>query len=166
MNLVLTDETTAVVSVIQGDVVVLSDSDINGSIATLGVVETTTIVSAGEQGPPGINGLNGAGAVEYAFAFGDATPANIVSVPSGKMVYRVGLHINQAFDGVGAQITVGDALDQDRLMTAIENDPTMVGSHETSPAFSYGSDTNVTITIVPGAGASQGAGLLTLYVQQ
>jgi hypothetical protein len=78
----------------------------------------------------------------------------------------VQIHIRVPFDGIGAALTVGDAGDTDRLMAAADNDPTAVGSYTTTPAYAYGSDTGLTLGITPGAGASQGAGVLVLYIQQ
>jgi hypothetical protein len=124
------------------------------------------VVSVGEQGPPGRDGMNGSGGLEYAFAYGDATPAVIVTAPAGKIIYGVEVHIVEPFNGVGASIIVGDAGDPDRLMAAHENEPSLVGANETNPAYKYATDTPVRLTINPGAGASQGSGLLTLNIQQ
>lgn len=127
------------------------------------------VVAAGQQGPAGATGPAGppgAAAVEIAFAYGDATPVALTTVTAGKLVYGVDIHIRTPFDGSGAALTVGDAGDMARLMAANENDPTAVGSYTTTPAYAYGSDTGLTLSITPGAGASQGAGILVLYIQQ
>jgi len=127
------------------------------------------VVAAGQQGPAGATGPAGppgAAAVEIAFAYGDATPVALTTATAGKLVYGVDIHIRTAFDGSGAALTVGDAGDTARLMAANENDPTAVGSYTTTPAYAYGSDTGLTLSITPGAGASQGAGVLVLYIQQ
>jgi hypothetical protein len=127
------------------------------------------VVAAGQQGPAGATGPAGppgAAAVEIAFAYGDATPVALTTATAGKLVYGVDIHIRTAFDGSGAALTVGDAGDTSRLMAANENDPTAVGSYTTTPAYAYGSDTGLTLSITPGAGASQGAGVLVLYIQQ
>lgn len=133
--------------------------------------EVTRVVTLGTQGPPGAAGVqgppgSGGGAIEINFAFGDATPATLITATAGKIVYGIGVHIRVPFDGVGAQVTVGDAGDLDRLMTAVENDLTSVGSNETNPAYAYGSNTQLLLSITPGAGASQGSGLVTIYIQQ
>ena len=127
------------------------------------------VVAAGQQGPAGATGPAGppgAAAVEIAFAYGDATPVALTTATAGKLVYGVDIHIRTPFDGSGAALTVGDAGDTARLMAANENDPTAVGSYTTTPAYAYGSDTGLTLSITPGAGASQGAGVLVLYIQQ
>lgn len=133
--------------------------------------EVTHVVDIGKQGPPGATGPagppgSGSGVIEINFAFGDATPASLVTALAGKMIYGVKVHVKVPFDGVGAQVTIGDVGDLDRLMMATENDLTSVGSSETNPAFAYGSDTALLLSITPGAGASQGSGLVTLNIQQ
>jgi hypothetical protein len=124
------------------------------------------VVSMGEQGPAGRDGLNGSGGLEYTFAYGDASPVPITTALAGKIVYGVCVHIVVPFNGVGASITIGDAADPDRLMAANENDPSQVGTNETNPAYKFAADTPVLLTINPGAGGSQGSGLITLNIQQ
>ncbi len=127
------------------------------------------VVAAGQQGPQGLvgpQGPAGGAAIEVAFAYGDATPVAAATALTGRLVYGVQIHIRVPFDGIGAALTVGDAGDTDRLMAAADNDPTAVGSYTTTPAYAYGSDTGLTLGITPGAGASQGAGVLVLYIQQ
>jgi hypothetical protein len=126
----------------------------------------TIVVAAGSQGPAGPPGAAGAPAIEMNFAFGDASPAVITLAEAGKVIYNVNLHITVPFDGAGASLTVGDAAEPDRFMKAYENDPTQVGSNETNPAYQYGVGTQVILTIMPGGGASQGAGLVTFVIQQ
>lgn len=111
-------------------------------------------------------GLAGSGGIEFSFAWGDASPRNVTLALTGKLVYGVGVHIEEAFDGVGPQISVGDSANAQRLMPVDKNDPSTVGTYETSPVYMYGSDTFITITIAPGVGATAGKGLLTILIQQ
>ena len=121
-----------------------------------------------------INGLqealdaagSGSGAIEVPFAWGDASPRSVAVATGGKLVYGIGLHISTAFNGVGAQISVGDAGDANRLMAAEQNDPTTAGSYTSNPTHRYGVDTDVLLTINPGAGGSAGNGLLTIFIEQ
>lgn len=149
-----TTETEYVVQAGTTDVVVIVEDN------------TTVIETAAEQGPPGPAGPAGAGGIELAFAWGDASPRTVAVATGGKLVYGVQLHIDTAFDGAGAALTVGDAGDPDRLMSASQNDPAAEGTYTSAPVHRYGSDTTVLLTITPGAGASAGAGLLTLFVEQ
>lgn len=176
---VVTKRVESIVEIQQSDLTVVStDPQRVPSEAGNGVVVTATndavvevqrvetvIVAVGAQGPAGRDGTS-SGALEINFAYGDASPAILTTVPAGKLIYRIGLHIKQPFDGVGAALVIGDSTVNDRLMKADENDPTTVGSNETSPAYAYGSDTVVSLTIIPGAGASTGSGLISLFIEQ
>lgn len=124
-------------------------------------VEILEVAIQGPQGPAGPSG-----AVEIPFAFGDATPKTLMTVPAGKTVYGVGLHIQAAFNGSGAALQIGDAGDPARLMAATHNAPNEASSYLTSPNHLYGAATVLLLTITPGGGASQGAGIVTLQVQQ
>lgn len=140
-------------------------------VLTRDVVERS-IVFGGEQGPPGPAGPTGppgptgAASVEVAFAFGDATPTPVVTALAGKLVYVVELYVKVPFDGTGAQVTIGDAAQLDRLMSATENDLSAVGGNHSTPVHAYGSDTPILLSITPGAGATQGSGVLVLRIQQ
>lgn len=133
--------------------------------------QVTQVVSVGEQGPTGaqgpigLTGPSGGATTEVNFAYGDASPTMLATAVAGKLVYGVGLHIKVPFDGIGATLTVGDAGQADRLMAAGENDVTQVGSNATAPAYVYGVNTAITLSIAPGAGASQGSGTVVLYIQ-
>lgn len=127
-------------------------------------VVVVTVGEAGPRGPQGPAGSSATGA-QMNFAFGDATPVAVTTAFAGKAVYSVEVVITEPFDGVGAAITVGDSAVANRLMTAAENDPAVVGSHTTAPAWVYGVDTPVLLTITPGAGASQGKGVIIVSVQ-
>lgn len=127
-------------------------------------VRDIQIVTVGEVGPRGPAGSSGSD-IEMAFAYGDATPTAIHTATANKIVFSVEVVIAVPFDGVGASVVVGDVSESDRLMHADENAPTIVGSHTTAPAYSYGADTPILLTITPGAGASQGRGLVILRIQ-
>jgi hypothetical protein len=146
----------------QTDLVVLEPT---AELLVLEEPQTIAVVTMGEQGPPGAPGA-GSGAIEINFAYGDATPSQLVVAPAGKLIYSVAIHIRQSFDGTDAALTIGDAANPDQLMAAIENAPALVGSNTTSPAFAYDVDTQLLLSITPGAGASQGAGLVTLIIEQ
>ena len=124
---------------------------------------TVTLINIGLVGPPGPPG--GGAAIEHAFAFGDATPAAVVTAAANKLIYGVTVHIIEPFDGVGAALTVGDAAQPDRLLAANQNDPTSVAAYAATPEHTYLSATPILLSITPGAGATQGKGLLTIELQ-
>lgn len=133
---------------------------------TILTTETVTdILTEGMQGPAGPPGLNGSGGLEFPFSWGDASPRTVMVAAAGKLIYGVQIHISEAFDGAGAELTVGDVGQTDRLMTAGQNDPANTGSYTVAPVHVYGTDTTILLTITPGGGATTGAGLLTLFIE-
>lgn len=104
--------------------------------------------------------------LQMTFGYGDASPADVATAPAGRALLSVRLVILEAFDGIGAALTVGDATVPDRFITASQNAPGVVGLYETTPLFTYGSATNVLLTITPGSGATRGRGLIQLEYAQ
>lgn len=124
-----------------------------------------TVLEVAEQGPSGPPGANGSGGIEFPFAWGDASPRQIMVAAAGKLIYSVQIHISTAFNGVGAALTVGDAALPNRLMDANQSDPGTTGTFTAAPLRKYGAATPLLLTITPGAGASAGAGLLALFIE-
>lgn len=123
--------------------------------------ESIAVVSVGTQGPQGPPG-NGTGRTEVRFDWGDATPKNLLTVTAGKLIEKVAVYVVEAFDGTSPALTVGDAGDTDRLMTAGQVDPAAAGTYEVRPNHQYGTDTVITLSITPGSGASAGSGLVAI----
>ena len=96
------------------------------------------------------------------FAYGDASPKPLLTVPAGGRVLAVRVIIDSPFDGAGAALSVGDAAGPAGLMPAGANDPAVPGTYAAHPAALYATGTALTLAITPGAGASQGTGLVML----
>ena len=78
------------------------------------------------------------------------------NISEGCKVTSVTVTTNIAFNDNTAEVTVGDAGDNERLMTADENDLLDVFSYESTPSYVYGAgDTDVYAYLSPGT-ASQG----------
>ena len=119
----------------------------------------------GADGADGSAGANGDGQYPtVSFAFGDASPAIVMTVnpASAAEVALVQVEIEEAFDGVGAQIAFGTVADPDSLMRADQNDPSELAVYETSPRVRLAGGEQLQLTITPGAGASQGRGKIIL----
>ena len=113
------------------------------------------------QGPPGVSNDGSYPAVS--FNYGDASSVILVltsSAPSEIML--VSLQIEQAFNGLGAQLMLGTLADPDLIMSATDNAPSVVATFEVSPRVELPAGTEVFLTIVPGTSASQGAGQIVL----
>lgn len=99
------------------------------------------------------------------FAWGDATPAVVGTIPAGRLVETVELAITTAFNGSSPALRVGRTGALDELMAAAQNDPTAIGGYEVTPLRKYDAATPILLSITPGSGASAGAGLLVLTFQ-
>ena len=160
--------TAAAVEIIQRKAVI----EVQAPRAAVEIIQRKAVIEvqgSGPQGPigaTGATGANGAGVTEIPFAFGDATPKTLLTVGAGKTVYGVAVHLYTGFDGTSPALQIGDAGDPARLMAASQNSPGDAGSYTTSPNHRYAGSTVLLLTITPGGGASQGAGIVTLQVQQ
>jgi hypothetical protein len=98
------------------------------------------------------------------FAFGDASPKPIASISAGGAIFTVQLIITTPFNGVGAALAIGDATQPDRLMASSRNSPVVVAEYETNPGWVATQDTQILLTITPGAGCTQGSGFILLEI--
>lgn len=138
---------------------------IDGSEIPVAVQPDVVLVEiSGGIGPPGP-----AAAADYLivheFAWGDASPALVHTIPGGHIVFRCTINIETAFNGTGATLSVGIGNNDGVFMGVSQNLPGVVASYETYPGFSYASDTPIYLTIVPGGGASAGKGQLILEIE-
>lgn len=136
----------------------------------LSVTEETgvEILEVGEPGLTGATGAQGpAGTprIEVPFSFGDASPAQLFMAVAGKLIERVVIFIEIAFDGESPSLTIGDEDDPARLMSSVENNPSEEAAYQVTPNLSYETDTQVLLFITPGLGASQGSGLVVVEMQ-
>ena len=134
------------------------------SVEVVGI-EIIEIGEPGQSGPTGPQGPAGTPRVEIPFSFGDATPAELFVATAGKLIERITVFIETAFDGISPSLTIGDEDDPDLLMASFENDPTEEAAYQVTPNFSYDTDTQVLLFINPGSGPSQGSGLVVVEMQ-
>lgn len=128
-------------------------------------VQIVTAGKVGPSGPAGPAGAAGTPRVEIPFSFGDATPAVLFTASAGKLIERITIFIEMAFDGIGPSLTIGDEDDPDLLMTSAENNPSEEAAYQVTPNFSYDTDTQVLLFINPGSGPSRGSGLVVIETQ-
>ena len=101
----------------------------------------------------------------YSFAFGDATPANLLNVKANKLIFNVEIVILTAFDGVGATLQIGDTTNNGRLMSTSLNNPNVSGTYTATPDYKYNTDKQLKLYINAGSGASVGNGLIIIKSQ-
>lgn len=126
-------------------------------------VEITEFAMQGIPGPPGPAGTGAVTVVN--FAWGDASPALMVTVAANKRVWDVRVFIETPFNGASPALTVGSIAGPAELMAANENGPGSMGVYETYPNKKYGTSTLIYLTITPGAGASAGAGQVHFEIE-
>jgi hypothetical protein len=116
-------------------------------------------------GTPGLQGIPGqSGGISVPpinFTFGEA-PHAVWPAPVNGTFTVARVEITEEFDGTGASISAGTQAQPSAVMPPELNNPYELGSYETAADFEVAQGGQLYITIVPGAGATRGAG--TLYV--
>lgn len=136
-----------------------------GDVPSVSVVEEVVQVVIPGVGVQGPRGLPGDGYQFFDFAYGDAQPAVLFTALAGSRVVQCEIAITQSFDGIGASLSIGDTGDNERLMAASDNLPSMVTIFEVTPNFEVVSDTVFRLYITPGAGATTGRGTVGIILQ-
>ena len=140
---------------------------VGGSQAPQVVVNSQTqrIVTTGQQGIQGVRGNIGpigpsaAGLIPpIDFAYGDASPATVLTLGVDSEIVAVSLQVEEAFNGTGASVSFGVAGDPESLFPAAFVDLSSTGIFQFSPRVEYAAGTQLLLTITPGSGASQGRG--------
>ena len=91
---------------------------------------------------------------DYTTGVGSVVLGNI---SEGSKVTSVTVTVNTAFDDVNAEITIGDASDNQRLMTADESDLTDAFAYESMPNYVYTNTTDTQVlAYLNTSGGSQG----------
>ena len=103
--------------------------------------------------------------IDMPFSFGDSTPKLLGSAVIGKLIETVAIIITVPFNGAAPSLTVGDSLDPISLMPANMNDPQAAATYEVHPNVLFPDARDLLLTIVPGAGASAGVGVVSIMFQ-
>ncbi len=155
---------------------IVDESSISVSVATNQVVATVStqdvtvdvqsqeinvdISNAGLPGPRGPSGI-----LTFPFQYNNVFHLSLYVVPANKVVLRVEICLTTAFNGTSPSLSVGDAGNYQRLMTQAEIEPDKADTFTATPGISYGSDTQVYLTINGGSGGTAGEGIVTLIIQ-
>lgn len=132
-------------------------------ISTTQVPSVLAVASPGPQGRVGTPGTSGAGVLPpIDFSYGSASPTGVVTLAETSEVTGISLQVEQVFDGVGASVALGVAGDPESLMPAAFTSLASLDTYEFSPRIEYPAGTVLILTIVPGAGASQGLGQIII----
>jgi hypothetical protein len=113
----------------------------------------------GLRGPPGVNASGAVAPID--FTYGDASSAIYTPGQAGTITLAR-VDVQTSFDGAGAQLKLGTVASPESILAAAQNDPSTVGEFENTPDVHLSSTDSVFLTIVPGAGATQGSGSVLL----
>jgi hypothetical protein len=121
-----------------------------------------TLSNLGQQGPIGPAGPGADGTVPpLSFSYGDAPGVIWTPSEAGTLTY-VRAVFETAFNGTNPSFILGTLADADAILAADQADPNSVGEYEVTADVHLAASEAVYISINPGAGASQGAGLIYL----
>lgn len=120
------------------------------------------VIEAGTQGPPGPQGPSGTTTPPIFFAYGDVASRLVVQVPRPTLALCVNLIVTEAFNGVGATVSVGTAAQAESLVPANKSQLDIATEFESDPNVVLGSGDDIYLYLTPGAGATHGAGYLVI----
>jgi len=92
--------------------------------------------------------------------FSDSGDVPLVLLPAGTVVIATSVKVTTDFDA-GATVKVGDSVDDDRLMTTVENDLASPDLYQTLPWHTYAAATQIVANMTT-VGATQGTALITV----
>jgi hypothetical protein len=96
----------------------------------------------------------------FPFSFGDASPLTILIAKANQLVRTVTITILVPFNGVNPLLSVGDAVNAERLFPSTSVDPTDANTEwEYNPSYRYGASTPILLSITP-EGSTQGSGFI------
>jgi hypothetical protein len=98
------------------------------------------------------------------FTHGIPSPMLLHTNQTPALLISVELDIRVPFNGGGAQLSIGQPGQPERFMAAAENDPAVAAQYEVFPADEMTAAENIYLFITPGAGATQGAGIVKLVL--
>lgn len=117
-----------------------------------------TVVALGIQGPPGAAGPSGAAAAPVNFAFGDASPAVVSSGQPAQVILQINVNITIPFNGAGAKLSIGTVTSTSLYVASSQLDLSVATEFEITVGKAIAANTDIVATIMPGAGATAGAG--------
>lgn len=99
------------------------------------------------------------------FIFSDASPKKVFTVPAGYSIITCQIIIITAFDDVATTLKVGTLALNNKYMNDTANVPTESGEYETNPYQAVLVDTDIYLTLSPGA-SIQGSGVVQMELDQ
>ena len=101
---------------------------------------------------------------EYSFTFATASPFILTPLRVGDRVLRAEVVIDTVFNGVGASLSLGTLALPGGILATTDIDVTILDTYRTLDRFQVAVTADLRLTIVPGAGATTGAGRVFLEI--
>jgi hypothetical protein len=137
-----------------GDMLVGSTTD---TLQKLSVGTQGQILAVNNNTPTWVD----SGSVSIPFTYGDATPKNLIVVPANAIITEVSIIITTPFNGTAGSLTIGDAVQFNRLMDSSDNTVYVAGTYSVDPGYKYNSSTQLLLFITPGT-SSAGSGVILI----
>ncbi|MBC1235910.1 hypothetical protein [Nostoc sp. 2RC] len=96
------------------------------------------------------------------FSYGDVNSRLIYTTGDNEIILTVTIVIITPFNGVGASISIGDSLVNDRLANNSQIYLEQAGEYSVNPVYKYTSVTPINLYLNQGTGASQGNGYIII----
>jgi hypothetical protein len=127
----------------------------NDSVADARYKKLRALVAMGGGGAPQARAV-----VVVPFTFATPSPFNLAIVGPSAPVVRAGIRIDVGFDGVSPSLELGTAATPDLIMGPTDSVPGSPAQYETSAVNTFGAPATLQLRITPGAGATQGSGVV------
>ena len=137
-------------------VIETKESDCQIIVQELGGLQVVEVGISGPQGPPGPAGVSDLELIP--FSYGDASPRIVLNLLSNQTVLQVNCNITEPFNGAGASFALGTFAQPDVLVAPAQIDLGIPTEFEINPNVLLTAPIDIVLTLVPGAGATQGAG--------
>lgn len=108
-------------------------------------------------------GLRGGLVPAITFEYGDATPAVVFEFPWRAEIVSVSLQVEEAFDGAGAEVSLGTPGAPEAIVPAVSDLLGQVMTADFTPRLEVAKGETIVLTIAPGAGATRGRGQFAIY---
>ena len=95
------------------------------------------------------------------FAYGDATPKTLTTVPANAVITEVSIVMLTPFSDATGTLSIGDSGNIQRLLATTDVAPSVAGTYTVDPAYKYASSTQLILTINPGT-STVGNGLILI----
>jgi hypothetical protein len=113
--------------------------------------------------PDGIAGSGGGNVTEYNFAWGDATPDKLFTLPANHKIILISVNVAVAFNLLGI-LSIGTLSSPELIFPVSASNLQAVGQYEIYPAFSNTSDLDIYISLGVSFGTTQGRGSILFEI--